>query len=139
MAKDGILDSGNVLRLDPVFGGGSEERLAGILSLLGGSSIVSQSGVDGGQPNDDIGIVTTHPGLGMHTRDVEGLAGIARAVLVVLLENFVEPHKVEVDVLLQRQELLRDGIRLGLNPIDRGLIVEVATLQLVLDLLNLSP
>lgn len=75
----------------------------------------------------------------MHTRDVEGLAGIARAVFVMLLENFVKSHKVEVDVLFQRQELLRDGIRLGLHPIDRGLIVEVGPSQLVLDLLNLSP
>lgn len=41
MTKDGVLDPGNVLRLDPVFGGGSEERLAGILGLLGGSSVVS--------------------------------------------------------------------------------------------------
>ena len=89
MAKDGILDSGYVLRLDPVLGGGSEEGLAGILTLLGGG-IVAQGGVYGRQPNDNVGVVTTHPGLGVHARDVKRLAGIAWAVLVVLLEDLVE-------------------------------------------------
>ena len=48
-------------------------------------------------------------------------------------------HEIEVDILLQGQELPRDGIRLGLDPIDRGLIFEIGTLQLVFDFLNLSP
>jgi len=86
VSKDGILDSGYVLRLDPVLGGGSEEGLAGILTLLGsGISIVAQGGVDVRQPNDYVGVVTPHPGLGVHARDVKRLAGIAWAVLVVLL------------------------------------------------------
>ena len=78
----------------------------------------------------------------MHPTDIEGLAGIARHVLVMLLQNFVKSHKVQVDILLQMEEFLRHRVHHGLDlaAIGRRRLVDVGgRFQRLLDDVDLLP
>ncbi len=109
MLQNGVLDLADVLRPHPVLGGAPQEALTGVLVLLG-ALVVPQRAVHGRQPDDDVGVISADPGLVVHPIDVELLAGVGRGVLVVLLEDLVEAHEVEVDVLLEGEEGLGDGV-----------------------------
>ena len=124
MLQDGILDGADILGLDPVLGGLAEEALA-VAALVLGSLVTAKYGVNIRQPNDDVGVIAANPRLSVHARHVECLAGVVGDVLVVLLQDFVKAHEVEVDVLLQLEELLGDGVHHRLNPpaIGRRLII----------------
>ena len=59
----------------------------------------------------------------MQVRDVELAAGRVRQHLVVLLQDLVEPHVVQVHVLLHGQEVVADGLgllRLGVPGMQEG-------------------
>ena len=100
MLQDGILDGADILGLDPVLGSLTEEALA-VAALVLGGLVTAKYGVNIRQPNDDVGVIAANPRLGVHARHVECLAGVVGDVLVVLLQDFVKAHEVEVDVLLQ--------------------------------------
>ena len=124
MLQHGILNGTDILGLDPVLGSLAEETLA-VTALVLGGLVTAKNGVDVRQPNDDVGVIAANPRLGVHARHVECLAGVVGDVLVVLLQNFVKAHEVEIDIFLQSEELLGDGVHQRLDPsaIGRRLII----------------
>ena len=124
MLQHGILDGTDILGLDPVLGSLAEETLA-VAALVLGGLVAAEYGVNIREPNDDVGVIAANPRLGVHARHVECLAGVVGDVLVVLLQDFVKAHEVEVDVFLQLEELLGDGVHQRLDPsaIGRRLII----------------
>ena len=86
MLKDSILNRRHIFRLDPVFRCLTKKGLA-VSALVLGSMIPAESRVNVRQANDDVGVIASHPGLRVHTRNVKGLAGISRAILVMLLRD----------------------------------------------------
>ena len=89
VAKNCVLDLADVLRFDPVFAGRSDDRVTCVPGLLR-SRVVPEGGVDGGETDDNVRVVAPYPCLGVHSGNVEGLAGIAGVVFVVLLEDWSE-------------------------------------------------
>mmetsp|Transcript_11842 Transcript_11842/g.23063 ORF Transcript_11842/g.23063 Transcript_11842/m.23063 type:complete len:258 (-) Transcript_11842:63-836(-) len=121
MLQNGILDLADVLRPDPVLGGAPQKTLTGILILLG-ALIVPKRAVHGRQPHHDVGVISPDPGLIVHPIDVELLAGVGGGVLIVLLEDFVKAHEVEVDVLFEGQKGFGDGVGLIADAVEDGFV-----------------
>mmetsp|Transcript_10434 Transcript_10434/g.29771 ORF Transcript_10434/g.29771 Transcript_10434/m.29771 type:complete len:445 (-) Transcript_10434:273-1607(-) len=107
MTQDGVLDATHVFRLDPVLGRRSEEGLRCIL-IFRRHMILTQRRINLRQSDHQITVIPTHPGLRMHAGNVKCLARIVRQMLVMLLQDFVKSHEVDVDVLFDAQEIFRD-------------------------------
>mmetsp|Transcript_10452 Transcript_10452/g.22133 ORF Transcript_10452/g.22133 Transcript_10452/m.22133 type:complete len:601 (-) Transcript_10452:315-2117(-) len=118
-----VLDSRDVFRLDPVLGRLAEEGL--LVVVLVRNEVVSQARIDVAQPDDEIGIVPPDPRLGVHPRNVKGLAGDVWEVLVVFFEDLVASHKVDVDVLFEAQKVARDLVGLvHVDVVDGGFLLD---------------
>lgn len=121
MPQNVVLDPGDVLRLDPVFCGLPQKGL--LVLVFVGDVIVSQAGVNVGEPDHQIGIVPSDPGLGVHPRDVKCLAGHIGKILVVLFEDLVKSHEINVDVFFQPQKIVGDFV--GLVHVDGLLLIGI--------------
>ena len=109
MPKNRVLDSRHVLRLDPVLGRTSEKTLGRVLLFLH-KRVVAKRGVNGRQSHDHIGIISSDPGLPVHASDVKGFNGVVWNVLVVLFENLVEAHEIDIDVFFEAQKFFGDHV-----------------------------
>mmetsp|Transcript_687 Transcript_687/g.1729 ORF Transcript_687/g.1729 Transcript_687/m.1729 type:complete len:241 (+) Transcript_687:2452-3174(+) len=106
-----VLHGGHVLIADPVLGGGAREALRCVLILLPGR-VAPELAVNARQRHKQVRIVALHPGLLMQVGHVELAAWRMGQQLVVLLQDLMKAHVVEVDVLLQSQELITNPLSL---------------------------
>ena len=108
MLQYGILDSRNIFCSNPILGSGSQKGLIGFVAWFLDRLILSKTGINMRQSNDQIRIISTDPSLRVHSIDVECLAGIAGQMFVVLFEDFVEAHEIDIDEFFQSQKVIGD-------------------------------
>jgi hypothetical protein len=109
-----VLDSRHVRCAHPVLCRRPHETLCRVL-ILDAAGVAPQLRVHVGQPHQDVAARALDPLLLVQVRDVELLARRVRQHLVVLLQNLVEAHVVQVHELLQRKVLVAQLVRLLLQ------------------------
>mmetsp|Transcript_13857 Transcript_13857/g.34992 ORF Transcript_13857/g.34992 Transcript_13857/m.34992 type:complete len:272 (+) Transcript_13857:1466-2281(+) len=104
-----VLHGRHVGGAHPELGRGAHKALRRVLVLLG-RHVAAEVGVDVAQLDKEVGVVAHRPRLVVEDVDEELVHGLLRQVLVVLLQDLVESHVVEVHILLQLQELVAEAL-----------------------------
>mmetsp|Transcript_15875 Transcript_15875/g.47773 ORF Transcript_15875/g.47773 Transcript_15875/m.47773 type:complete len:412 (+) Transcript_15875:1024-2259(+) len=103
--QDVVLHGTHVRGAHPVLGRRPHEALSGVL-VLDTRLVPAQQAVDVRQAHQDVAGGSLDPLLLVQMGNVELLAGRMRQHLVVLLQDLMEPHVVQVHILLQSQVLI---------------------------------
>lgn len=82
----------------------------GRVLVLHSAGVSPQLGVDVGERHQQVRVVSLHPRLLMQVCNVELAAGRMGEHLIMLLEDLVESHVIQVDELLQCEEVISDSV-----------------------------